>query len=168
MSDRDAIRARIDEVMTMIDQPVAAAAALQDLADLLGIMWDPPRHLVAEASERFGEFPAPEPSPKARCAACLHGYDVHGSVERLPGSPWLCTAPVGMGNECGCDGHGDGHATMRLYDRAALLFGREVAADWWLGYNQTLGAVPADVLRLRRFADVSDALDTAEAKAWGS
>lgn len=55
VADRDAIRAAIEDLVTWVDRPGALAAGLQDLADLLGITWDPPRDFAEEVRERTKE-----------------------------------------------------------------------------------------------------------------
>lgn len=101
------------------------------------------------------------------CPVCSHQRALHVTDTRLPGEPVLCSAGVGMGNECGCDGQGQ--ATARLYDRAARLLSREVAADWWLGANDYLaGARPVDLMKTERLDEVGSALDAAEQQGWGS
>lgn len=135
--------------------PAMTVAAIWD-STRQHLFTDCPLQRRYEQRHRWARF-------RLACPACSHPIRWHYPDNRLPGAPVLCGEPTGQGNTCACDGTGS--RTINLFDRAALLMGTQVAADWFTGSNDYLdGARPIDILRTSGPARIDVALDAHQQK----
>lgn len=140
--------------------PQEEKQAYRDLGVPDKVLEAEPRQLAAARSQ--------VPVAWTQCPACGHPRSSHQPDDRLPGDPWLCLESIGsFVGECGCDGEptDGGQATIRFYDRIALVMNRDAAYDWWLTQSAATDASPVDLLCTRRLEQLDQLVAAAERDA---